>query len=465
MSISIQTQYHIIDSLSEGIMMTDTSGTILFANHAACELLDLPSDRIHQQKFAALFFNDPENDAFSQIVLDAVYSSRGRSEAVVPFHTKSGTKHLRVFVSFFSLTENEKGFIIAFMDLSKLQEMKDLSQDIERVSKMNRQLEMRNDLLQKTFGMYVSDTLVQELLDKKKRPELGGTKQTLSIMMSDLRGFTALSEQMDAEDLISMLNHYLAAMTEVIQQYHGTIIEFIGDGIMAVFGAPIPSRNHAEEAVAAAIGMQAAMSKVNQWNAKKGYPRLEMGIGLNTGDMIVGNVGSKKRMKYGVVGDQVNLCGRIESYTIGGQVLISPSMRDAISSPLTVERELTVQPKGVDHEIVLTHVTGIGEPYNVSIKTKSDTQKQLPAPLPVRFSFIKGKHVQEQFHYGGITALGRFTAVLETEADLKVYDNLQIQAGGNLLCKVLDTLDGASCLIQFTSIPSGFSAWVKRHSL
>ena len=131
-----------------------------------------------------------------------------------------------MLVSYLSDIDEDHGFVVALTDLSELMELRDAAQYMKHLSKMNHQLELRNELLQKTFGMYVSDEVVTELLEKAKDPQLGGTIQNLSILMSDLRGFTVLSEQMDPEDLISMLNHYLGLMTEAIQKYNGTIIEF-----------------------------------------------------------------------------------------------------------------------------------------------------------------------------------------------------------------------------------------------
>ena len=452
----------ILNQLTEGMLATDMSGTVLYVNQAALDIFGLPREEVKGKKLVSLFFKDPENDTFAQTILDAVESVKRHTVAIVPFHTRKKILQLRVLVSYLSDIDEDRGFVVALTDLSELMELRDAAQYMKHLSKMNHQLELRNELLQKTFGMYVSDEVVTELLEKAKDPQLGGTIQNLSILMSDLRGFTVLSEQMDPEDLISMLNHYLGLMTEAIQKYNGTIIEFIGDGIMAIFGAPVPSETHAADAVAAAISMQAAMSRVNQWNARRDYPRLEMGIGLNTGEVIIGNVGSRKRMKYGIVGSEVNLAGRIESYTIGGQILISPSVKAAIPYPLTVEREMTVLPKGVGKEIVLSHITGIGGPYNLSISSHQDIPHPLDQVLPICFFLIQDKHTQDQVHFGGFIALGRGTAILKTEASLKVFDNLQINAGGKLLCKVLDNPDG-NWFLQFTSIPSGFSAWVKSH--
>jgi adenylate cyclase len=279
-------------------------------------------------------------------------------------------------------------------------------------------------------------------------------------MMSDLRGFTAISERMDPGDLIAMLNHYLEVMTGIIQDHKGTIIEFIGDGILAIFGAPVQTETHASDAVAAALGMQQAMDQVNRWNTERDYPILEMGIGINTGEVIVGNLGSEKRMKYGVAGKHVNICGRIESYTVGGQILISPDTRNAIEADLTITSEMTVLPKGAVEELVLSHVTGIGDPYNIHIESKKDVPKALKEPIPICFHKISEKHTMDKPYYGGITALGHDSAILETETSLQLFENIEMKVSGQLFCKVMEKRD-SSYLMYYTSIPSGFDLWFR----
>ena len=452
----------IIDNLTEGILVTDLSGTVLFANRSAYQILRLPRDGVIGRKFAALFLGDPENDAFCDAVIDAVHADEKLLETIVPFHTGEEIKHLRMYVSFFPEDENTAGgYILVFTDLSELMQLRDIAQDMERVSSLNRQLTMRSELLQKTFGMFVSDEVVRQLLDQPRGPQLGGKKAAVTVMISDLRGFTALSERMDPESLITMLNHYLGEMTQVVQKYGGTIIEFTGDGILAIFGAPVPSESHAADAVAAAVSMQAEMERVNRWNADRGYPELEMGIGLDTGEVIVGNIGSRKRMKYGVVGSHVNLCGRIESYTVGGQILISPEVRAAVLSPLTIEKELAVSPKGVGQDLVLSHVTGIGEPYNVSVRIEKDPPERIPEPVPVSFSLIKGKHTESSSRSGSFTALGQGAAVLRTGSRLEIFDDLRIMAGGPLLCKVWDETKDGDYFVVFTSVPPGYGEWMQ----
>ena len=187
---------------------------------------------------------------------------------------------------------------------------------------------------------------------------------------------------------------------------------------------------------------------------------LEMGVGINTGEVIVGNIGSEKRTKYGVVGSHVNLCGRIESYTVGGQVLISPKTRSMVSEPLDIAMEQEVFPKGVKTPLTLAQVTGIGGAYGVSCRQREEMPEPLACPAPVSFVAIHEKHVDAEPSAGQFTAMSRTGAVLETEEPLERFANIQIEAGGKLFAKVMDrTEDG--WLLRFTSIPPEFDAWRK----
>jgi adenylate cyclase len=155
---------------------------------------------------------------------------------------------------------------------------------------------------------------------------LGGEKREITLLMSDLRGFTALVERLEPTTVVALLNHYLSAMVEVIQRNRGTIDEIIGDAIFVLFGAPLVMEDSARRGVRCALEMQKAMLGVNEYNLTQGWPEIEMGIALHTGEVVVGNIGSTKRSKYGVVGRTVNLTARIESFTVGGQILVSPAL-------------------------------------------------------------------------------------------------------------------------------------------
>ena len=450
----------IMRDMSEGVMTISFDGIISYLNPAALHILERGEGELLHQRFGACFFEHAENDAFTQTVLDAVYDRDHTHEAIVPYFTGTETKQLRMVTSYLTDGAERVGVIVVLSDMTELTELRDAVKAMERIRALNGQLELRNKLLSETFGRFLSDEIVRELLETPDGLVLGGKKRTLTIMMSDLRGFTAMSERMDAGDLVSMLNHYLGEMTEIIERRGGTIIEFIGDGILAIFGAPAASDTHAEDAVAAAVEMEARMEAVNAWNAERDYPVLEMGIGLNTGEVIVGNIGSEQRTKYGVVGSHVNLCGRIESYTVGGQVLISPLTRELCKAELEIAQEMTVYPKGVKGELVLSQVTGIGAPYNVTAKVKSTKPQALEKPIPVRFHKLDGKHGGAKSYYGGIVAVAHDGAVLDTEAELEVYDNIQIEVGGKLFGKIMErTEEGA--LLRYTSIPAGYEAWLK----
>ena len=208
-------------------------------------------------------------------------------------------------------------------------------------------LERRSQFIRETFGRYVSEEEEAQLLDAPEGVELGGELRKVTILMSDLRGFTALAERLHPKEVMTFLNRYLEAMVEVILAYRGTIIEILGDGLLVLFGAPLTRDDDAERAVACALAMQLRLDAINAPNRQAGLPDVEMGIGIHTGEVVVGNIGSQQRTKYGVVGSAVNLTGRIESYTTGGQVLISPTTYAETAAILTVSDQLSVVPKGV----------------------------------------------------------------------------------------------------------------------
>lgn len=447
----------IIRDMSEGVMTVGLNGVISYVNPAAAEILQRPVEELQGQPFAGCFFEYEENDAFTQALLDAVYDRSGPHRSIVSYYTGSAYRQLNLTTSYLQDGEKRIGIIAVLNDITELAELRDAVRAMERIQTLNSQLELRNQLLSETFGRFLSDAIVRQLLDTPDGLALGGVKKELTVMMSDLRGFTALGERMAAQDLITMLNHYLGEMTELIQKHGGTIIEFIGDGIMAIFGAPVPDEKHAEHAVAAAVEMQAAMERVNAWNARRGFPKLEMGIGVNTGEMIVGNIGSEKRTKYGVTGSEVNLCGRIESYTVGGQLLIDPVTRSRITVPLTVAETRRVQPKGVKEPIELSLVTGIGGAYGLSCVTSRVPPTVLNEPAPVAFFVVREKHTSEKALRGEFTALSVDGAQLHTEEILEDYENLQFEFFGQLFGKVLAGADGAYT-VRFTARPEGFAA-------
>ena len=443
--------------MTEGVMTIGLDGVITYVNPAAASILRMDAQALTGNKFIKCFFEYPENDAFNQTILDAVYDSATTHRNVVPYYTGSDFRQLHVTTSYLHDNGIKVGVIAVLSDISELTELRDAVKAMQRIQALNAQLELRNKLLSETFGRFLSDEIVRQLLDTPDGLMLGGKKRELTIMMSDLRGFTAMSERMAPQSLIAMLNHYLGAMTEVIQHYNGTIIEFIGDGILAIFGAPAATGHHASDAVAAAVAMQSRMKAINEWNEERGFPVLEMGIGLNTGEVIVGNIGSEKRTKYGVVGSHVNLCGRIESYTTGGQILISPRTRDMINCELDVAQELEVYPKGVKGMLTLSHITGIGGNYGLSCRDDSETEPMVPVRIPVEFKRISDKHCSESVSCGIITAINEKSAILNTQVPISVFENISLCADREVFCKVI-SVDNQDLLLRFTAGQADFCA-------
>ena len=285
--------------------------------------------------------------------------------------------------------------------------------------------------LQEVFGRYLSDEVVSKLIATPEALKLGGEKKEITIMMSDLRGFTSLSESLPPEAAMSILNNYLIYMIDIIQKYHGTILEFIGDAIMAIFGAPLSTDDHAARAVVCALEMQLAMEEVNQWNLENCFPEIEMGIGINTGPIIVGNIGSEKRTKYGCVGRHVNLTSRIESYTLGGQILISGDTLERCSATLMINEQLEVHPKGLKHSISIYNIGGMGEPYNLYLRKTKIELVPLAEEIPLEIFLVEEKHCSEKHFDGFLTKVSLKEAEIRTPSDIPSFSTLKLRIVNN----------------------------------
>ena len=194
-----------------------------------------------------------------------------------------------------------------------------------------------------TFSLYVHSSVVEDVLAHPERLRLGGEKKELSVMFSDIRGFTTLSEKMPPEEIVPQLNDYLTRMTQVVFDHHGTLDKFIGDAIMAIFGAPVEQTDHAVRACATAVDMIRTLRLLQQEWREKGLPVLHIGVGINSGMMVVGNMGSERRFDYTVIGDNVNLASRLEGLTkmYGVSIIASESTWEAAKSTLA-GRELDI---------------------------------------------------------------------------------------------------------------------------
>jgi adenylate cyclase len=324
-------------------------------------------------------------------------------------------------------------------------------------------LARRSQFIRETFGRYVSEEVVAQLLDAPEGFELGGELRKVTILMSDLRGFTAFVECLKPQEVMTFLNRYLEAMVDVILAYRGTIIEILGDGLLVLFGAPLTRADDAERAVACALAMQLRLDATNAPNRHAGLPEVDMGIGIHTGEVVVGNIGSQQRTKYGVVGSAVNLTGRIESYTTGGQILISPTTYAATAAVLTVSHQLTVEPKGVATPITLYAVSGIAGTHHLFLPTHIETLVPLPQALDVRYTVLEGKFAGGTMSAGRVVKLATKTAELHVDQPVAAFSNLKLHllrptgevVPGELFAKVVEALPEDTCrvVVSFTSIP------------
>jgi len=219
------------------------------------------------------------------------------------------------------------------------------------------------DKLRTTFGKYMTASVMDHLMSGKV--QLGGETLTVSILFSDIRSFTTISENMDAQALVGLLNEYFTEMVGIVMSEDGVVDKYIGDAIMAVFGAPVSKQDDAIRAVRAAVKMRSALVHLNERLAPRGLGPLRTGIGVHTGEVVAGNIGSERRMEYTVIGDAVNLASRLESNTkdLAVGVLISEDTWELVKGHITARpvKEITV--KGRARPVMTYEVLGIeGEP-------------------------------------------------------------------------------------------------------
>ncbi len=332
------------------------------------------------------------------------------------------------------------------------------------IDQQNAGLRQNNRLIRQTFGRYLSEDVVADILALPDGAALGGESRLVTIMMTDLRGFTSVSERLPAGDVLKVVNIYLEEMTEVIVKYRGTIIEFIGDAILAVFGAPNQREDDAGRGVACAIEMQNAMQAVNARCRQLGYPEVEQGIGINTGEAVVGHIGSARRTKYGLVGRHVNLTGRIESYSVGGQILVSEHTAKACGPVLRIGDTLEVMPKGVRKPITLYDVHGIEGEYRVALELReASAPVELREAVPVGFVLLEEKHATKTTYGGSLRALSLKEALIHAEIPVERLANLKLnlaaeeggEANFDLYAKVVESpaAQASTFRVNFTSVP------------
>jgi len=206
---------------------------------------------------------------------------------------------------------------------------------------------------------FLAPEVIEMVTANPQEIRLGGVNQKVTILFADVRGFTSMSETLPPERVVEILNEYFTRVANVIFEHGGTLDKYLGDGVMALFGAPISKGNDAENAVRAALGIRDLLDDFNRDTGARNWPELRVGVGVNTGIVTAGNIGSPKRIDYTVIGDAVNVSSRLCSNAVAGQVLISESTGTEVGSVFRLQPLAPLQLKGKSQSIPVFNVLGI----------------------------------------------------------------------------------------------------------
>lgn len=416
---------YIFENTEDAVCLVSSNGVLMEANPSAEKLFGISADSAIKIWDAIPFVEG--NDDLIQLFIDAIAQKLKSQEEIVDYVSNDGTIYnLHVRLNYFK-KDDMAVFLVVITDLTKL-------------------IQVRS-----AFARYTSPDIADYVLTTAEGQKRGGLTQEVTILMSDLRGFTALSSKMPAQRLINLLNHYFEAMVAVISKYGGTVIEFLGDGIFVVFGAPKEMPDHAINAVKCAIGMQNAIKEVNKWTEENGYPELAMGIGINTGSVVVGNIGSENKMKYGCMGQTVNIAGRLESLTVGGQVLITDHTRQKLTGEFESCSEGSFLPKGAKEELKYYEVSKLDDllvDTNYSVIVWVDCNKE-----EYDLHTVAEKTVEAVGHSATIYKLStdKKHALITCSFDLKPRTNIMLQQGDNRIYAKVIKPEYDGYLICFTS--------------
>ena len=417
---------YIFENTEDAVCLVSSNGVLLEANPSAEKLFGISADSAIKIWDAIPFIEG--NDDLIQLFIDAVAQKLKSQEEIVDYVSNDGTIYnLHVRLNYFK-KDDMAVYLVVITDLTKL-------------------IQVRS-----AFARYTSPDIADYVLTTAEGQKRGGLTQEVTILMSDLRGFTALSSKMPAQRLINLLNHYFEAMVAVISKYGGTVIEFLGDGIFVVFGAPKEMPDHATNAVKCAIGMQNAIKEVNKWTEENGYPELAMGIGINTGSVVVGNIGSENKMKYGCMGQTVNIAGRLESLTVGGQVLITDHTRQKLTGEFESCSEGSFLPKGAKEELKYYEVSKLDDllvDTNYSVIVWVDCNKE-----EYDLHTVKDKTVEAVGHQATIYKLStdKKHALISCGYELPPRTNIMLQQGVNRIYAKVIKPEYDGYIICFTSV-------------
>ncbi len=324
---------NILDNLSNGILTFDSDRRLSSVNPVGRRIFGLGDDEWHGRTIDALLGGD------NAWLLDAVTGNR--------FETGAGIWMDRELVG---VTGERTSVNLTAVPLKDREAASDgLMLILEDITREKR--------FKGTMVRFMSDSVVEQLMDLDETV-LGGATQEVTIVFSDIRGFTKLSESLGAQDMVAILNNYFSNMVDIIFEHGGTLDKFIGDAIMAVFGAPIVALHDTDNAVTAAVEMLKRLREFNVNQTAEGRPQINIGVGIDTGAVIAGTIGSPRRMDYTVIGEHVNLASRIESANkyYGTRILISEHTKAKLSEPRRIREVDLIRVQGIETPIRLFEV-------------------------------------------------------------------------------------------------------------
>ncbi len=317
----------------------------------------------------------------------------------------------------------------------------------------------------KSFEKEKLNSKIVELLNNTIKSESITESREVTILLSDLRGFTAMSENHSPSSVVELLNRYYTKMNEIIvTQYRGTIDKFMGDSVMVLFGAPKSKNDDIERALNCALEMQLAMDEINEINASLSLPGLFMGIGINTGSVVAGKVGSDLHSEYTVIGDEVNLASRIEAYSLRGQILISNNVFKRTKGFIKTGEPANVFVKGKKNPVRLYELLAVKKPILRYVPNREVRKShRIEVKMPFIFQKLSGKKVLPKKHKGIILDISNNGIMVILEESIDVYSEIKFsltlsmmgEESSDIYAKVLKSfeVEGQQRVrIEFTSI-------------
>ena len=257
-----------------------------------------------------------------------------------------------------------------------------------------------------------------------------GSVETKSvvILLSDIRGFSEIAEAYEANDVVDMLNRYFAAMGDIIVDYGGVIDKLMGDSILVTFGLPESSPNDIENAIACAVEMQLAMNDFNAENLARNMPEIYMGIGINSGDVVVGALGSEHYSEYTVIGEEVNLTSRIEAHCLRGQILLSEHTKDLAIDFVEVGPPNSVEVKGARDPVRLFEVYSITQPREMRVPRREGRRSpRVAVQMPITYQCLAGKIILPDKLKGQVIDIGYGGMLIESEIRLAPLSEIKMK--------------------------------------